>query len=207
MNWSEIALAIVSAIATGIGGWWAFIGKRAQSADQQRTEFYAQIMAECQSQRALIVNLNKQVTSLQNEVHLLREKLEFYEENPATQQSRQLLESIFSSPALGPAWIHDLGNNRWYLNDQYCNQFNVIRKGGFWTPVNILGRYKADDALSYVKNDMEVIETNATIEFTETAKRRIMDPNCSETFTAKYRKHPIRLGDDLFVFGQLLEEL
>ena len=205
MNWSEIALAIVSALTAAIGGWWAFLGKKQQTAATQQTSFYEQLLTEVQSLRNQNLELQKQILTLQDEVRDLRNKLEQYEENPALSHARSLMENIFNAGFSNPAWLHDVASNRWYLNDSYCTRFSIKRLG-FWTPVNLLGRYDKEDALKYVRNDLDVIQTGVSITFTERVRVRIMDPRCDEYFEALFRKTPIIVEDHPYVLGEMLEE-
>lgn len=204
MNWSEIALAILSAATAAIGGWWAFMGKKTQTAQQQQMDFYQQVISECQSLRAGNLELQKQVNNLQDEVHQLREKLEYYEENPAATAAREIMKAVFNANP-NPMWIHDIPNNKWYLNNSYCTRFYVNRTN-FWTPVNIFGRYESQDALQYIKNDLDVIEVGAPIEFAERVRTRIMDPNCDSFVDGRFRKTPLSVNGVPYVVGEMLEE-
>ena len=187
---------------TGVGGWWAWVGRQSQTRADQQTQFYQQVISECQSLRSGNTDLQKQIIELQNEVHLLREKLEYYEENPGVQHARELLEAVFCSND-EVSWIHDLSNNKWYLSDAYCRELSVIRSS-FWTPVNIFGRFPVDDALRYAQNDYKVVETNTTIEFTEKVRKRVMDPNCDLFLEGVFRKTPVVINSKPYVIGKLL---
>jgi len=201
-HWSEIVLAAVSALTAAFGGWWAMLGKKQQTSAKQQVEFYAQVISEVQQLRAQNLELQLQVSKLQEEVHLLRNKIYDYEVNPAYIQSKQLLRAVLNS-FRNPTWIHDLSNNKWYLNDAYCARFHVQRED-FWTPVNILGRYSSEEALAYAENDIAVIKTGVPIEFSEKARVRILDPKCQEFIHGQFRKTPIVISDHPYVLGEML---
>lgn len=150
--------------------------------------------------------LQAQVSELQKEVHELRQQVEYYEENPAATFAREILKAFMDNAIQTPAWIHDVRNNKWYLNDAYCETFNVNRKH-FWDPVNILGLYNLEDAQKYMQHDMQVIDTNTSIDFTERVREDIMNPKCTKFITAKFRKVPYIHDETPYVFGKLLEVL
>ena len=217
MSAIEIILAIVATVGAGSSGLFAWLSKKSQSEhrllsasesakQEQQVQFYAQVLAECKDLRNGNQELQKQVLTLQNEVHKLREQLEFYEQNHLANESRDMLESIFNDFLQRPAWIHDLSANKWYLNDAYCKMFSIKRKT-FWTPINIFGRYDAADAVKYSSNDMQVVEAGTTIEFTERIRVRIMEPRCDEFITAKFQKTPLIINSRPYVAGKMLEQV
>ena len=214
MSTIEIILAIVATVGAGSSGFFAWLSRRSQAnqksqacsdaaRQEQQVQFYASVISECKSLRESNQQLQSQITSLQNEVHKLREQLEFYEENHLALEAREMLESIFNEFHHEPAWIHDLGNNKWYLNDAYCRLFSVNRKT-FWTPVNIFGRYDAEDAVKYSTNDMKVIEAGTTVEFTERIRKRVMDPKCDEFFEGRFQKTPFFISGRPYVVGRMI---
>ena len=216
MDWTEIFLAVVAAVGAGVSGLFAYFGRQSQAkfeqaskADaakqEQQVQFYATVIAECEKLRESNGKLQKQITQLQNEVHQLREQLEFYEENHLASEAREMLESVFNNVIAKPAWIHDLAANKWYVNDYYCREFRVSRNS-FWTPINILGRYDIEDALKYTQNDMKVIDTGTAVEFEERVRARIMDPKCDEFVTGRFVKTPFLINERPYVVGKMLEK-
>jgi PAS domain-containing protein len=226
-NW-QIVYWVVGTIVTIasplIAAWWAARSKKAQKeaedraerqtaerlviaahyereATQQR-EFYTALMDEVKALRLENLELKNEIRKCQSEIEKLEQKLEYYERNPANSYARQLFAGIMNA-LKHPAWVHDIANSRWYLNDAYCKQFRVERND-FWTPINLFGRYKPEDIASYADNDLQVIHSNAPIEFTERVRASVMDPHCEEFVTGRFRKSPVVIGEQPFVFGKLL---
>lgn len=208
-------LAAIAAISACSSGFFAWASKKSQvshkiqlaiesSRVEQQLQFYATVISECEKLRLSNQDLQKQVMTLQSEVHKLREQLEFYEENHLASEARDMLSSVFNDFIQRPAWIHDVANNKWYLNDAYCREFSVDRKT-FWSPVNIFGRYDIESAIQYASNDMKVVESGTTITFEESIRRRIMDPKCDEYLVAKFQKTPFVINSRPYVVGKMLE--
>lgn len=201
----EVITAIVSLIGGGVAAWWGYMKSRATSADKQRDQFYQTILEDSKLLRSECLDLRKMIGELQNEVQVLRNKLIFYEENHLASEARQMLSFVMNEDDR-PAWIHAVGENKWYLNDAYCREFNVIRRS-FWTPVNIFARYDDEDSLRYTHNDIQVIEAGTTLEFFERVRTRITDPDCQDLAYGVFRKSPLIIGENKYVVGHLVGEL
>ncbi|MAT51138.1 MAG: hypothetical protein CMK32_08145 [Porticoccaceae bacterium] len=217
MDWVAFSAIAVPVVATAVSGFFAFLSKQSagkrdaakesESAKiEQQVQFYAQVISECSELRKSNLELQHQISSLQSEVHKLRDQLEYYEQNHLASEARELVSGLLNRACNRPAWIHDVASNKWYLNDEYCREFSITRPT-FWTPVNIFGRYDADDVLEYISNDLKVVEANATVEFVESMPRRVMDPKCDELVRAKFQKTPIVINERPYVFGRLVEWL
>ena len=178
------------------------IDQHYQAEREQQQQFYQTILKEIDFLRGQNRELQGQVLELENKVAHLQESLDYYEGNPAAAMARELFSNTMNSLTV-PAWVHDIGNNKWYLNDAYCECFSVVRKT-FWTPVNIFGMYDKDEAIKYVDNDLKVVQSGMPIEFTEKTRCRVTDPKCEEYTTGRYRKIPISVGDQPFIFGMKL---
>lgn len=176
-----------------------------ETQQEQLLQFYKDLTQECQSLRKSNTDLMLRVSELQSEVHKLREQLEYYEDNHLAVEARDMLSNIFNYGFKSPAWIHDVGNNRWYVNDPYCRQFSVDRPS-FWHPVNIFGLYKPDDVRDYIRHDFQVLDCGVPIVFSESVRKRVMDPECEESIVAEFKKTPIVIGDRQYIFGCMLSK-
>jgi PAS domain-containing protein len=226
-NWQIAYWVVGILVAIGsplISAWWTSRSKKAQKAaedqaaresaereaiakhyereSEQQREFYTTLMEEVRALRAENLELKNEIRKCQSEIEKLEQKLEYYERNPANSYARQLFAGIMNA-LKHPAWVHDIANRRWYLNDAYCRQFGVERSD-FWTPINLFGRYKPEDIASYAENDLQVIHSNAPIEFTERVRASVMDPHCDDFVVGRFRKSPVVIGEQPFVFGTLL---
>lgn len=170
---------------------------------KQYSDFYAQVIADSKSDRLVISQLQTKIGDLQNEVHALSVKLDFYEDNPTLIWSKDILMQVLNVVVGHPAWLHDVSHSKWYVNDSYCTEYGVER-AHFWTPVNLLGSFNKADALEYVRNDFEVVEAGHTLEFVEMAQRRVMDPACTDRWRVRVRKTPITVSDRTIVFGEVM---
>lgn len=173
---------------------------------EQQNNFYTSIISECEKLREGNVSLQSQIYKLQEEVHKLRDQLEFYERNHLASEAREMLEKIFNNFLTAPSWIHDISNNIWYLNDSYCSMFDIKRKS-FWTPVNIFGRYDIKTAIDYHSNDLKVVEAGATVEFIESVRVSVMNPKCEDFIDIKIQKTPIIINERPYVIGKMLEQV
>jgi polyhydroxyalkanoate synthesis regulator phasin len=171
----------------------------------QMTQFYAQILSEHDVLRKDNIELRARIEELQQEISRLRDKLEYYEGNLLAKEARQLVSALLNKGCHHPAWIHDLSAGKWYLNDAYCREFQVSRPS-FWSPVNIFGRYDADDAIRYTANDFKIADAGGTHRFKERVRSRIMDPDCDEFFEAEFEKTAMVIGDRPFVFGRMVRQ-
>lgn len=203
MEASPAVLAVISAAGAIAAAFFTYLSKKANAASEQQVKFYADVIAECSKLRHSNNELQRQVTELRMEVHSLREQLEFYEENHLATEARAMLEHVFNSVFTGPAWIHDLASNKWYLNDAYCREFSVTRNS-FWTPVNIFARYEPEDAIRYAQHDMSVMQAGTTIDFDEKFRRRVMDPKCDDFATGRFRKTPFTINNRPYVVGKMV---
>ena len=76
---------------------------------------------------------------------------------------------------------------------------------GHREPRAIVGLCDSDDAITYVKHDLDVIDSLTSIEFTERVRREIMNPKCEDYIEGRFRKTPIFIGDRPYVIGQMLD--
>ncbi len=180
--------------------------KRASS-DRQATILQGMIDRYEDSQNKLferdaqISQLQKQVTDLQKEIHILRDKVDQYESTRVPADSSQLLEQLINTIHI-PAWIHEVGANNWFINDAYCERFHVTRRD-FWTPINVLRFYPAERAARYVGEDMAVIESGVHRCFEQEIPDKIMEPESEENQTRTFRvcKFPAKGGPREYLIG------
>ena len=172
---------------------------------EQQESFYSKLMEELATLRNENRDLRRSLDTIKIQMTDLKNKISYYENNPMTQDAQKILERLFDEGMLYPAWLRDVDNDKWYLNSSYCKKFHVIRKE-FWKGINIYGQYDGDDALEYAQNDLNVLQNNTAVEFIENIRVRVLDPNCEEKITAKFRKTPMRIGDRNFIFGQMISE-
>lgn len=201
----SVLVAVASAVAGAVASYYGWKAKKMTSEGDQRTRFYEAVMHECDALRHTSTELQKQVIELKAQVEILEEELEFYRQNILPTDTRVILAFVMNTQT-HPMWIHHVGENKWYLNDEYCRQFNVIRRD-FWTPVNLFAHYDSADILDYTRNDIRVIDANASCQFVESARTRIMDPNCTDVKFGLFRKSPLQIGDNSFILGELLSDL
>jgi len=169
----------------------------------QQNKFYTEILSEYQELRKCNITLQEQITSLQSEVRELRKQISFYEENALVSESREMLECIFNHSMAVPAWIHDITGNKWYLNDEYCKTFSVSRPS-FWYPVNIFGQYDTEDALSYLSNDLKIVEMGTAYEIEERVRKQVLNPKSKDYIIGLFRKTPIMVKGRPYIVGKML---
>lgn len=185
----------------------AFLTYKA-TAGQSKKDFIEKLLDECQELRdsltgrdKLVLELQIEVRKLQEEVHSLRDQLQSYESTRAPSDSPHLIETLVNTIPY-PVWIHEVGANKWYLNDRYSKRFGVPRKD-FWSPVNIFRFYPAERAAHFVQNDMAVIEANVGKHVIEQFPRRIMEPVSNDNQLTPWEvvKVPVRAGGRNYVLG------
>ena len=172
---------------------------------RRQAEFFEKILSDYESLRKRYFDLESTVRKLQDELEKVERQLEFYHSNSAIVESYRLLQHVMNNLPM-PAWIHEVANNNWYLNDPYCEKFNVNRKN-FWDGVNVLSRYDQDDALEYQKNNILVIQEDRSQEIVEKARVYIMDPRCENFIYGVFVKTPIEINEQTFILGYMKEEL
>lgn len=200
---AEVLVAAVTTIGGGAAAFWGWLKSRDASADTQRAKFYDTLLSEVQDLRNECRELRNQIDTLETNCETFKSRLEFYEENTLAVQARQMLSHVMNNQR-HPAWIHHVGENKWYLNDAYCEQFGVIRPS-FWTPVNIFARYSPDDALQFIRNDLAALESGVACTFKERVHLRIMDPDCTDIIEATFIKAPLAIGDSRYVIGEMTD--
>jgi len=151
-------------------------------------------------------DLNTAVAGCRDDLEECKNLIRFYEENPAITDSKTLLEQVFNNVFSGPAWIHDMSADRWYLNDEYCRFFSVQRSS-FWQGINILGMYSFEQASEFIEQDERVLKVGAPIVFTDEVRKEIANPQCTQFIKGTFKKTPIIIGEKPYVIGKMLEEL
>lgn len=172
---------------------------------KRQSEFFEKILTDYESLRKSHLELESTVRKLKDELEKVEQSLEFYRGNSAVVESYSLLDKMTNLLPM-PAWIHDVSNNKWYLNDSYCQKFNVSRKH-FWDGVNILSRYDQDDVLRYQQNNILVVQEGRTQEVYERARCYIMDPKCPNFIYGRFSKSPIEINNKTFILGYMIEEV
>ena len=208
----EYVAAIVTGILTCIGtiaaAWIALRGKLAQTSANSQDALFTQLIAETASLRDVIserdktiIELQAEITKLRNEVGELRTEIEKYESTRMPGDAPHILEQIMNIMPY-PAWLHEVGANKWYLNDAYSERFRVNRKD-FWTPVNIWRFDPSEAAAEYVAADMAVIESNIARYSVEHVSDAIMEAVSNDNPPREWDivKVPIRAGGRNYVFG------
>jgi hypothetical protein len=206
MNYTEIAVALIAIVGNIIVGFFVWMTRSGASRDRQLTNFYNQLLVECQSLRTCNMELQNKLASVSVRMNDLQAQLQFYEDNTLLTESRDMLANIFEKFVDAAAWIHDVSSNKWYLNEKYCVTFHVKRVS-FWTPVNILGQYDAADVIDYMKNDLAVIETGTMMECVERVRVRIMDPHCDDYMHYKIRKTPFFINNRPYIVGSVVAQV
>ena len=170
---------------------------------QERLDKYISIREDDVEKRAKEIQqiniLQKRIISLETEVKQLKA-------TKVHRDSKELIAIMMNSKPW-PSWLQDVENRRWYLNDAYCEAFNVARKD-FWTPVNILARYPVKTVSQYVSNDMKVLESNTTIRFRELVPEKIMLPSGPDN-PAKYWnvvKYPTPANGTKYMMGDAFQD-
>tara|TARA_E500000318_G_C3549550_1_gene208266 strand:+ start:1037 stop:1720 length:684 start_codon:yes stop_codon:yes gene_type:complete len=196
--------AICTFLGTGLAAWLTYLA----TAGRTRKDFIEKLLDECQELReslskkdGLVLELQQEVKKLQNEVHALRDELIRYESTKAPTDSTQILEVFFQSFPT-PVWVHEVGANKWYVNDIYTKIFSIKRKD-FWTPINVFQYYPAELAAQFVSNDMDVVESGVGQYFTEKFPQRIMEVEDQTNMAIDWDvvKIPVRAGGRSYVIG------
>lgn len=220
----QILIPIISTIITAILGWvgGSYAHKRTVAEKQVEKEINEadlfKILTDenkrCQDYNELlkteIMNLKKfcdenrtELHQIQNEVFVMRQKLEFYEKNNLASDAREMLSKVLNANER-PMWIHSLSSDsKWYLNDAYCSLF-AIKRPNFWTPVNILARYPSEFCLQYIQEDLKVVHSNLSQVFEEIVKKDILNPVSTEMYVLKVRKTPLTINDNSYILGEVL---
>lgn len=202
-DWGEVIAAVVTLVTSAFGGWWLYRSKRTASDEEQRSKFSEMLLTEYDKLRDLYLSLQVELTKVHNEVYILRNKLEFYEENRLASDAREILVQVINSNE-NPKWIHSLGTNQWYLNDAYCKTFGVTRSN-FWLPVNVLARFNEEDTVRYLQNDLSTVAANTSLCFEEKARKQIMNPKCTEYYILTVKKTPFKINDYSYIIGEVVE--
>jgi uncharacterized membrane-anchored protein YhcB (DUF1043 family) len=168
-----------------------------------KTEFYDNLIRDYEAVRNRCYELEQMVRNHESKIKELQGELAFFKNNALAIEARNILEEVMLCFE-DAAWIHDIGANKWYLNEHYCNRFG-IKRDNFWTPINILAHYDEQDALAYLVHDQQVLAAGIPFEFEEKTRVKILDPNCEDYITCRYRKVPFKIGKNNYVFGKLLE--
>jgi len=204
MDSTTTIAAVCTFLGTAFAAWLTYKA----TAGKTRSDFIEKLLEECKQLRnslngkdKLVLELQIEVRKLQEEVHGLREQLTSYESTRAPSDSPHLIERLVNTIPY-PVWIHEVGANKWYLNDRYSKRFGVPRKD-FWTPVNIFRFYPSERAAHFVQNDMAVIESNVGKHVIEQFPKRIMEPisNDNELIPWEVVKVPVRAGGRNYVLG------
>jgi len=175
-----------------------------ESLRKQQNDTFTYLSETLKTYVLQISALQQQITDLRAEVYAVKEKLEYYEENPAASHARDILKEVLNQAISEVTWLFDPSSNHWYLSKSYCEKFHVIYRD-FWQPVNIYGMYDQTDVLQYTANDMAVLASGTSQEFIERVRVRITDPKGTEFILCNIRKTPITVGGNMYVFGQLSE--
>jgi len=225
--WLQVMLWVVGIlvplIGSAVAGYWVWQGRREElktELDAKQVEretnrdtlefahkdkFYQTMMARLESVDKRNDELYAEVVKLRQEVAVLSEKLEYYEENPATHMARDILAAIANSKFTNAMWLHDVTSNKWYINDAYAVMFDIKRKD-FWTPVNIYAMFPKDVVVEYVQNDLSVIEAKVPITYTERVRTKIMDPHCETYVDMVVCKTPLEVRGLAMICGELISK-
>lgn len=205
LDWGEIIASLLALAGTGIAGWWAWKSKRVDTDETRKSQFHDMLLEECGRLRNLTMSLQMEVTKLQADMEILRGKLKFYEENALASHSREMLAKALDS-CQKPIYIHSPETNQWYLNDEFCEAFQVDRPS-FWTPVNIYARYATEDVMRYHADDISVITLNTSEVFVEKWNASALDPNSENKSFWSVRKSPFVINETPYIVAEFLNKI
>lgn len=207
-----IAVTVALTLLGGVGGWFGSVftykGTLAQSSSSLEAKYLEAFTKELENLRASAVARSEELRSLYMTNKELREKneelLDELEKLRTTQMpgdTPALLEALINAMPY-PAWLHEVGNNNWFINDAYSKKWHVTRKD-FWTPINIFERYPKDAAAVYVANDMRVVASGVARVFREDISEYVLLPEGPNNPTDEWSilKVPISVGNKQYVFG------
>ena len=217
-NWIPIVVAIITAI--GSTAVWQIIPDLLKREDEKNlrqdiiygkhyNELLSQINTYTNTNTTLMTQLSEaldRVDELETEVNKLKLELARYQLSQTDKDAKQILEKIIQSLPW-PSWLHEVGKNRWYLNNAYNESFN-IPSHSFWDHVNILATYPSQIAAHYVQNDMKVIEAGIPMYFEEPISRKVMEPISKLNPSKQWdiTKTPIKLQGSVYVWGQAFDK-
>jgi len=212
VNWVEILQILAAGIGTFFTGKWArdqFFAKKESddktSADQLQLQYLKNIQDEYRDLRVQHNSLQKLVLELQHEVSVLRSELAFYKDNKLASQAREMIKLLLNDRE-HPNWIHDLGTNKCYVNDAYCDFFSVSRQD-FWSPINILARFSDTTVGEMLTRELTVISAGIPLLFEEVFNRDIMNPESPYKVRVQVRRSPFKISDNNYVFGEIVKIL
>lgn len=201
---TTIVTAIITAAAGSFATWLKFRTSEHKSAEGVARELMDQcreLQATITQRDARIGELQQQLKELTQEVESLKQMVEKYQSTAVHSDSTQILETLMQTMP-HPAWIHEVGQNQWFINDTYSKRLNVHRND-FWDAVNVYRFYPAERAASFVANDMAVIQSGATHCFTEEFPDRILEPASNDNQKREWQvvKFPVVAGGKRYVIG------
>ncbi|MBF84030.1 MAG: hypothetical protein CL489_06080 [Acidobacteria bacterium] len=226
MDWTVAVTALIASLlgsgATGgaIAAYFKFRTNQQAVKYEQQEVLFKQIMENANRATArvdillnelakrdeAITERNTKIGQLQNEVHALSEKVDRLrkqikqmESNRIAYDTMHVVEGMMDTFPF-PAWLHSVGENKWYVNDAYCKAFGIHRDT-FWQGVNILAMYPAEIAAKYVQHDMKVVESNMGSLFTEQVSKNVMQHDPQSEFECDIYKMPIVAGGKRYIFG------
>jgi hypothetical protein len=216
-NVPQWLVSIVIALITAGAGLWG--GLSLNESNEKKSEIDLQgvylksIIEEAGKLREInaakdsqISDLQIQVTNLQNQVESLRKEIKVFELTRGPTDSAQILETIMDAMPY-PMWIHEVGENNWFINQSYSDRFQV-RRTAFWSPINIFSRYPVKLATEYVGHDMDVIKSGNPNVFDELIPEKILEPIGKNNPGHRWKvlKYPITAGGRKYVWGSAWSE-
>lgn len=199
---------VLTALVTLGGSYWAFRGQSADPEAKIRVEHMTKLFDENSKLREendakneTITTLQAQITSMQMQLRDLEEAVEKLESSNLYTDSGQILEE-FVNHLPHPAWLHEVGENNWFLNRYYQQAFAVPRRS-FWEPINVLARYPSDISAVYVSNDLAVVKAGVPMVFEEDVSDRVLFPPSPSNSTHEWEvlKIPLVCGGRNYVLG------
>lgn len=203
LDWTAVITAVVTAVVSIMGTWFTLVSKKREG----QLDFFEKMLADGTSLRETILQINGHNLKLQAEIDAVREELQEVKDRLIDCEKLRLdydfqyiVYNIFNYITL-PAWLCDVQDNKWYVNDVYAKHFKINRQG-FWTPINIMALFDEDLSAEYMANNMKAIQFGAPIITKEPIYKDLTSPvslnNPSEDW--HILKIPI-LGSQKYIIG------
>lgn len=179
--------------------------KAAQSVteDQQRREWINGVLEDSRKNRESVLLCEDKIRGLEDQVSKLTSELKFYRENSLAFDAQHVLRDVMEFFE-APAWLHAVGDQKWYVNDHFCDFFGVTRRN-FWAAINLITLSDDTTGSQIVSQDLNVVSSGSTIDVVEQRCKNLADPADESKVNVRMRKAPITIGDKKYVVAQIIE--
>ena len=170
--------------------------------DQQRRDWINGVLEDSRTNREKVLTCEHEIRLLTGQVASLKAELTFYRQNAVALDAQDVLQHVMEFFE-APAWLHAVGELKWYVNDHFCDYFNVQRRN-FWSAINLITLSDEATGSQIIAQDLEIVDSGSMIETVEERCKYLGDPNNDTRVRVKLRKTPVRIGEKNYVLGQVL---